>query len=56
MKQNRRNARTLATKFCVALTDTTADSRSTAAVTSAAVTCPSPTGPSPAMNRLARST
>jgi hypothetical protein len=55
-KHKRRKARTLATKFCVALTDTAADSRSTAVVTSAGVTCASPPGASPATNRLARST
>jgi hypothetical protein len=34
MKQNRRNARTPLTKFCVALTDTLSDSRTTVVVTS----------------------
>ena len=56
MKQKRRKARRPATKFCVALTDTAADSRSTAVVTSADVTRLSPPGASPATNRLAWST
>jgi hypothetical protein len=53
MTQNRRNDRNPATKYCVALTDTTADSRSTAATTSPAVTSPRSTGPRPSRNRPA---
>ena len=54
MKQKRRNDRSPATKFCVALTDTAADSRSTAPVTSAAVTpASSPPQGNPSRNRRA---
>ena len=52
-KQKRSNARSPATKFCVALTETAADSRSTARVTSAAVTSARPRGDNPARNRAA---
>jgi hypothetical protein len=56
-KQKRRNDFSPATKFCVVATDTAADSRSTAEVTSAAVTEPSPpAGSRPAKNRRACST
>ena len=54
MKQKRRNDRSPATKNCVALTDTAADSRITAPVTCAAVNPASPlTGESPTTNRCA---
>ncbi len=54
MKQKRRNDRSPATKNCVALTDSLADSRSTAPLTCAAVNPASPPpGGSPTANRCA---
>ena len=54
MKQKRRNDRSPATKNWVALTDTAADSRSTAPITSAAITpASSPPQGNPPINRRA---
>lgn len=56
-KQKRGNDFSPATKFCAVATDTAADSRSTAEVTSAAVTEPSPPATScPAKSRRAWAT